>query len=71
MVTLSAKDIGVRRKGNPGSTDHGVPTGTVIEKSTYVKDCKVTHKFFAHSADEDGEHWLEALDVVQKELEPE
>jgi len=43
----------------------------VIEKSTYVKDCKVTLKTFAHSSDEDGEHWLEALQMVQKELEVE
>jgi len=51
--------------------DHGVPTGHVKETSTYTKDCKVTLKTFAHSTDEDGEHWLEALDMVQKELEPE
>jgi len=51
--------------------DHGVPTGTVVEKSTYIKDCKVTLKPFAHSSNEDGEHWLEALETVQKELEVE
>jgi len=51
--------------------DHGVPTGTVIEKSTYIKDCKVTLKTFAHSSDENGEYWLEALETVQKELEVE
>jgi len=51
--------------------DHGVPTGTVIEKSTYIKDCKVTLKTFAHSSDEDGEHWLEARQMVRKELEVE
>jgi len=51
--------------------DHGVPTGTVIEKSTYIKDCKVTLKTFAHASDEDGEHRLEALETVQKELEVE
>jgi len=49
--------------------DHGVPTGHVVETSTYAKDCKVTLKTFAHSSDEDGEHWLEALQMVQKELE--
>jgi len=51
--------------------DHGVPTGTVIEKSTYIKDCKVTLKTFAHSSDEDGEHWIEAIETLQKELEVE
>jgi len=51
--------------------DHGVPTGTVIEKSTYIKDHKVTLKTFVHSSDEDGEHWLEALQMVKKELEVE
>jgi len=38
--------------------DHGVPTGAVIEKSTYIKDCKVTLKTFAHSSDDAGEHWF-------------
>jgi len=42
-----------------------------VEKSTYIKDCKITLETFAHSTDEDGEHWLEALDMVQKELEVE
>jgi len=42
-----------------------------VERSTDTKDCKVTLKTFAHSTDEDGEHWLEALGMVQKELEPE
>jgi len=51
--------------------DHGVPTGAVTEKSTYIKDCKVTLKAFAHSSDEDGEHWLEALETAQKEVEVE
>jgi len=51
--------------------DHGVPTGTAIEKSTYIKDCKVTLKTFAHSSDEDGEHWIEAIETLQKELEVE
>jgi len=41
----------------------------VFEKSTYIKDCKATLKTFAHSSDEDGEHWLEALETAQKELE--
>jgi len=42
-----------------------------VEVSTYTKDCKVTLKTFAHSSDEDGEHWLEALQMVKKELEVE
>jgi len=50
--------------------DRGVPTGHTVETSTYAKDCKVTLKTFAHSSDEDGEHWLlvEALMMVKKEL---
>ena len=48
--------------------DHGVPTGHTVETSTYLKDCKITLKTYAHSSDEDGEHWLEALRMVQKEL---
>jgi len=48
--------------------DHGVPTGHAVETSAHDKDCKITLKTFAHSSDEDGEHWLEALRVVQKEL---
>jgi len=48
--------------------DHGVPTGHSVETSTYLKDCEVALKTFAHSSDEDGEHWLEALRMVQKEL---
>jgi len=48
--------------------DHGVPTGHTVETSTCLKDCKVALKTFAHSSDEDGEHWLEALRMVQKEL---
>jgi len=51
--------------------DHGVPTGITTKKSTYVKDCKVTLKTFAHSAEEDGEHWIEAFETAQKELEVE
>jgi len=51
--------------------DDGVPTGAVIEKSTYIEDCKVTLKTFAHSSDEDGDHWLETLQMVKKELEVE
>jgi len=51
--------------------DHGVPTGAVIEESTYIKDCKATLKTFAHSSDEDGKHWLEAFETIQKELEVE
>jgi len=51
--------------------DRGVPTGHTVETSTYTKDCKVTLKTFAHSSDEDGEHWLEALQMVKKELEVE
>jgi len=51
--------------------DHGVPTGATVEKSTYIKDCKATLKTFAHSSDEDGEPWLEALETAQKELEVE
>jgi len=48
--------------------DHGVPTGHTVETSTDLKDCKITLKTFAHFSDEDGEHWLEALRMVQKEL---
>jgi hypothetical protein len=51
--------------------DNGVPTGTITETSTYIKDCKVTLKTFSHSSDEDGEHWIEALETLAKELEPE
>jgi len=51
--------------------DHGVPTGHAVETSTHIKDCEVTLKTFAHSSDEDGEHWLEALQMVRKELEVE
>jgi len=51
--------------------DHGVPIGHIVETSTCTKDCKVTLKTFAHSSDEDREHWLEALQMVQKELEVE
>ena len=51
--------------------EDGVPTGSVTEKSTYIKDCKVTLKTFAHSADEDGEHFIEAIEMLQKELEME
>ena len=49
----------------------GMPQETVTEVSTYVKDVKVTLKTFSHSASEDGEHFLEALETLQKELEPE
>jgi len=42
-----------------------------VETSTCVKDCKVPLKTFAHSSDEDGEPWLEALQMVKKELEVE
>jgi len=51
--------------------DHGVPTGHVVETSTYIKDCEVALKTFAHSFDEDGEHQPEALQMVEKELEVE
>ena len=51
--------------------EDGVPTGTVIKTSSYVHDQKVTLKTFAHSADEDGEHFIEAIETLKKELEPE
>ena len=43
----------------------------ITETSTYTKDVKVTLKTFSHSSEEDGEHFLEALETMQKELSPE
>jgi len=47
------------------------PTGTITEVSTFAKDHKVTLKTFAHSSDEDGEHWIDALETLQKEMDVE
>ena len=33
-----------------------------------MKDCKVTLSTFAHSSNEDNEHWLEALETFKKEM---
>jgi len=49
---------------------NGVTTGTVLDKSACVKDCKDSQTF-AHSSDEDGEHFLEVLETMQKEPEVE
>ena len=51
--------------------EQGVPQGMITETSTYTKDVKVTLKTFSHSSEEDGEHFLEALETMQKELIPE
>ena len=51
--------------------EQGVPQGMITETSTYTKDVKVTLKTFSHSSEEDGEHFLEALETMQKELSPE
>ena len=46
----------------------GQPGGTTTERSTYMKDCKVTLSTFGHSSSEDNEHWLEALITFKKEM---